>query len=190
MARDILTVPVSSVVKESVFETGRKEMDRYRLLRLVKWRNELYVTFLLSGQLKRLKELVIDAKKENVGVVPALVNTMLDRNLFLFGVSMAEALDNKVKTKVSIKGHLNTYRFCDNVWTFNLQDALVKYDESQENVGRGSPIPIGDGDGDVKLFPDGDGDGNGKRGCHESPPLISPALAFKEDDAIQALMAI
>ncbi|GJS51668.1 transcription initiation factor IIA subunit 2 [Tanacetum coccineum] len=51
-------------------------------------------------------------------------------------VSMAEALDNKVKTKVSIKGHLNTYRFCDNVWTFNLQDALIKYDESQENVGR------------------------------------------------------
>nr|GEZ16261.1 small nuclear RNA activating complex (SNAPc), subunit SNAP [Tanacetum cinerariifolium] len=36
-------------------------------------------------QFKRLKELVIDAKKENVEVVPALVNTMLDRNLFLFG---------------------------------------------------------------------------------------------------------
>ncbi|XP_024965710.1 zinc finger BED domain-containing protein DAYSLEEPER-like [Cynara cardunculus var. scolymus] len=30
MARDILTVPVCSVVPESVFETGRKEMDRYR----------------------------------------------------------------------------------------------------------------------------------------------------------------
>ncbi|XP_024960390.1 zinc finger BED domain-containing protein DAYSLEEPER-like [Cynara cardunculus var. scolymus] len=30
MARDILTVPVSTVVPESVFETGRKEMDRYR----------------------------------------------------------------------------------------------------------------------------------------------------------------
>nr|XP_043621931.1 zinc finger BED domain-containing protein DAYSLEEPER-like [Erigeron canadensis]XP_043621932.1 zinc finger BED domain-containing protein DAYSLEEPER-like [Erigeron canadensis] len=30
MARDILTVPVSTVVPEMVFETGRKEMDRYR----------------------------------------------------------------------------------------------------------------------------------------------------------------
>ncbi|PWA41297.1 transcription initiation factor IIA, gamma subunit [Artemisia annua] len=31
---------------------------------------------------------------------------------------------------------LHTYRFCDNVWTFILQDALVKYDEIQENGGR------------------------------------------------------
>ncbi|KAK1437459.1 hypothetical protein QVD17_03250 [Tagetes erecta] len=30
MARDILTIPVSSVGQESVFEPGRKEMDRYR----------------------------------------------------------------------------------------------------------------------------------------------------------------
>lgn len=30
MARDILTVPVSTVVPELVFETGRREMDRYR----------------------------------------------------------------------------------------------------------------------------------------------------------------
>lgn len=34
------------------------------------------------------------------------------------------------------QGHLHTYRFCDNVWTFILQDALFKYDEHQENVGR------------------------------------------------------
>ncbi|CAN7063880.1 unnamed protein product [Brassica oleracea var. botrytis] len=27
----------------------------------------------------------------------------------------------QVKTKVSIKGYLHTYRFCDNVWTFILQ---------------------------------------------------------------------
>lgn len=44
-----------------------------------------YIGFLLAGQLKRLKELVIDAKKENVGVVSVLVNAMLDQNLFLFG---------------------------------------------------------------------------------------------------------
>ncbi|XP_071737202.1 zinc finger BED domain-containing protein DAYSLEEPER-like [Rutidosis leptorrhynchoides] len=30
MARDILTIPVSSVGRESVFETGQKEMDKYR----------------------------------------------------------------------------------------------------------------------------------------------------------------
>ncbi|TYI29070.1 hypothetical protein E1A91_A05G282700v1 [Gossypium mustelinum] len=34
------------------------------------------------------------------------------------------------------KGHLHTYRFCDNVWTFILQDALFKNEDTQENVGR------------------------------------------------------
>ncbi|XP_076921978.1 transcription initiation factor IIA subunit 2-like [Bidens hawaiensis] len=56
--------------------------------------------------------------------------------LIQFDKSMVEALDTQVKTKVSIKGHLHTYRFCDNVWTFILQDVVFKYDERQENVGR------------------------------------------------------
>lgn len=34
------------------------------------------------------------------------------------------------------QGHLHTYRFCDNVWTFILQDALFKSEELQETVGR------------------------------------------------------
>ena len=34
------------------------------------------------------------------------------------------------------QGHLHTYRFCDNVWTFILQNALFKNEECQENVGR------------------------------------------------------
>ncbi|KAK6773167.1 hypothetical protein RDI58_028405 [Solanum bulbocastanum] len=33
-------------------------------------------------------------------------------------------------------GHLHTYRFCDNVWTFILQDALFKSEECQETVNR------------------------------------------------------
>ena len=37
---------------------------------------------------------------------------------------------------VFVQGHLHTYRFCDNVWTFILQDALFKNEETQENVGR------------------------------------------------------
>jgi len=32
----------------------------------------------------------------------------------------------------SFQGHLNTYRFCDNVWTFVLND--VEFKESQEVV--------------------------------------------------------
>ncbi|KAF3516503.1 hypothetical protein DY000_02059340, partial [Brassica cretica] len=35
-------------------------------------------------------------------------------------------LSTQVKSKVTIKGHLHTYRFCDNVWTFILQCSRVK----------------------------------------------------------------
>nr|ABK95340.1 unknown [Populus trichocarpa] len=56
--------------------------------------------------------------------------------LVQFDKSMTEALETKVKSKVSIKGHLHTYRFCDNVWTFILQDAMFKNEDTQENVGR------------------------------------------------------
>lgn len=55
--------------------------------------------------------------------------------------SIAEALSAKVKAKVTFKacnepwvkhdyvlmqGHLHTYRFCDNVWTFLLEDTTFK----------------------------------------------------------------
>ncbi|XP_041991365.1 transcription initiation factor IIA subunit 2 [Salvia hispanica] len=54
--------------------------------------------------------------------------------LIQFDKSMTEALETEVKTKVSIKGHLHTYRFCDNVWTFILQNAQLKSEEGQETV--------------------------------------------------------
>ncbi|KAL1557903.1 transcription initiation factor IIA subunit 2-like isoform X2 [Salvia divinorum] len=54
--------------------------------------------------------------------------------LIQFDKSMTEALESEVKTKVSIKGHLHTYRFCDNVWTFILQNAQLKSEEGQETV--------------------------------------------------------
>lgn len=33
-----------------------------------------------------------------------------------------------------LQGHLHTYRFCDNVWTFILQNAQLKSEEGQETV--------------------------------------------------------
>ncbi|KAG6406651.1 transcription initiation factor IIA subunit 2 [Salvia hispanica] len=55
--------------------------------------------------------------------------------LIQFDKSMTDALENEVKNKVSIKGHLHTYRFCDNVWTFIVQNAQIKSEEGQETVG-------------------------------------------------------
>ncbi|KAG8084610.1 hypothetical protein GUJ93_ZPchr0010g11025 [Zizania palustris] len=56
--------------------------------------------------------------------------------LVQFDKSMTEALENQVKSKVAIKGHLHTYRFCDNVWTFILTEASFKNEETTEQVGK------------------------------------------------------
>ncbi|KAL5202918.1 hypothetical protein ABZP36_013870 [Zizania latifolia] len=56
--------------------------------------------------------------------------------LVQFDKSMTEALENQVKSKVIVKGHLHTYRFCDNVWTFILTEASFKNEETTERVGK------------------------------------------------------
>ncbi|XP_051132443.1 transcription initiation factor IIA subunit 2-like [Andrographis paniculata] len=54
--------------------------------------------------------------------------------LIQFDQSVTEVIDNEAKSKISIKGHLHTYRYCDNVWTFLLQNAQLKSEEGQETV--------------------------------------------------------
>lgn len=41
--------------------------------------------FYFAGELRQLRELVIDAKNMGVKVVAALLKSMLERNMFLFG---------------------------------------------------------------------------------------------------------
>uniref|UniRef100_A0A8C7HSD4 Transcription initiation factor IIA subunit 2 n=1 Tax=Oncorhynchus kisutch TaxID=8019 RepID=A0A8C7HSD4_ONCKI len=56
--------------------------------------------------------------------------------LLQFDKAINTALANRVRNRVNFKGSLNTYRFCDNVWTFVLNDVefrevtdLVKVDK-------------------------------------------------------------
>ncbi|KAK4276913.1 hypothetical protein QN277_015007 [Acacia crassicarpa] len=56
--------------------------------------------------------------------------------LVQFDKSMTEALATQVKNKISIKGHLHTYRFCDNVWTFILHKVFFKIDEREEEIAK------------------------------------------------------
>ncbi|BFZ58968.1 Transcription initiation factor IIA subunit 2 [Savitreella phatthalungensis] len=49
--------------------------------------------------------------------------------LFHFDRIAAEMLADKVKNKLTFKGHLDTYRFCDEVWTFIIKAASFKFDE-------------------------------------------------------------
>ncbi|KAH3682855.1 hypothetical protein WICPIJ_006194 [Wickerhamomyces pijperi] len=52
------------------------------------------------------------------------------RILSNFDRVVAENLKEKVKSKLTFKGHLHTYRFCDDVWTFVIKDVNVKLDNN------------------------------------------------------------
>jgi transcription initiation factor TFIIA small subunit len=50
--------------------------------------------------------------------------------LINFDKAVADGLAEKVKSRLSFKGHLDTYRFCDDVWTFIIKDINFKLDNS------------------------------------------------------------
>ncbi|KAI9717205.1 MAG: Transcription initiation factor IIA small chain (TFIIA 13.5 kDa subunit) [Chrysothrix sp. TS-e1954] len=45
-----------------------------------------------------------------------------------FDKAFSEIIAEKVKSRLSFKGHLDVYRFCDDVWTFLIKDVLFKLD--------------------------------------------------------------
>jgi len=52
--------------------------------------------------------------------------------LMNFDKTISEVLAEKVKARLTFKGHLETYRFCDDVWTFLVKDVKFKTDTSAE----------------------------------------------------------
>ncbi|KAK9314441.1 transcription initiation factor IIA, gamma subunit, helical domain-containing protein [Lipomyces starkeyi] len=74
-----------------------------------------------------LDELIKDSK-----IQPQLAMKILST----FDRSISEALAEKVKsTRLSFKGHLDTYRFCDDVWTFIILDVHFKMEGNEAIVG-------------------------------------------------------
>lgn len=49
-----------------------------------------------------------------------------------FDKTISDVLAEKVKARLTFKGHLETYRFCDDVWTFLVKDVKFKTDTSSE----------------------------------------------------------
>ncbi|KAF2764965.1 transcription initiation factor IIA, gamma subunit [Teratosphaeria nubilosa] len=47
-----------------------------------------------------------------------------------FDKEIARVLGDKVKSRLQFKGHLDTYRFCDEVWTFIIKDVKFKLEAS------------------------------------------------------------
>ncbi|AAS50841.2 ABR071Wp [Eremothecium gossypii ATCC 10895] len=51
------------------------------------------------------------------------------RVLETFDKVVSETLRDKTSAKLTFKGHLDTYRFCDDVWTFIIKDCQVNLDQ-------------------------------------------------------------
>jgi len=62
-------------------------------------------------------------------ITPQLAMKVLQQ----FDKSLADTIVKQVKTKTNLKGHLHTYRFCDDVWTFVVKNPSFKM-ESNEMV--------------------------------------------------------
>ncbi|RKU48998.1 Transcription initiation factor IIA small chain (TFIIA 13.5 kDa subunit) [Coniochaeta pulveracea] len=51
-----------------------------------------------------------------------------------FDRAVAETLNDKVKARLQFKGSLDTYRFCDEVWTFVVKNVTFKMENGQQTV--------------------------------------------------------
>lgn len=49
-----------------------------------------------------------------------------------FDKSFSEVISEKIKSRLTFKGHLDTYRFCDDVWTFMVKDVSFKLDNQSQ----------------------------------------------------------
>ncbi|CAJ2514210.1 Uu.00g023290.m01.CDS01 [Anthostomella pinea] len=51
-----------------------------------------------------------------------------------FDRAITEVLQEKVRSRLSFKGSLHTYRFCDEVWTFQLKNITFKMENGGQVV--------------------------------------------------------
>jgi len=60
-------------------------------------------------------------------ITPQLAMKVLQQ----FDKSLADTLVKQVKTKTTLKGHLKTYRLCDDVWTFIVKNPSFKMEQNE-----------------------------------------------------------
>eukprot|EP00697_Spironema_sp_BW2_P006848 gnl/Spiro4/21015_TR10245_c0_g1_i1.p2 gnl/Spiro4/21015_TR10245_c0_g1~~gnl/Spiro4/21015_TR10245_c0_g1_i1.p2 ORF type:complete len:129 (+),score=32.72 gnl/Spiro4/21015_TR10245_c0_g1_i1:201-587(+) len=68
----------------------------------------------------------------NQQITPGLAHKVLKQ----FDKSINEILAARTSVRCQFKGHLQTYRFCDNVWTFELTDSHFRIDNDSIQSGK------------------------------------------------------
>jgi transcription initiation factor TFIIA small subunit len=61
----------------------------------------------------------LDELMQQQQISPQLKSKVLEE----YDRAINNALATRVRNRINFKGQLNTYRFCDNVWTFVIEDA-------------------------------------------------------------------
>ncbi|KAI7837111.1 hypothetical protein COHA_009059 [Chlorella ohadii] len=74
----------------------------------------------------------LDQLVEEGKLPPQLALRVLDE----YDQVVLDALENKVTAKGTLKGHLDIYRYCDNVWTFIVSDATFRLAPTQNSPRR------------------------------------------------------
>ncbi|XTI83242.1 transcription initiation factor IIA, gamma subunit [Cenococcum geophilum] len=86
---------------------------------------ELYRRSSLGGSLTDTLDDLISERR----IEPQLAMKILTN----FDKAVADVLADKVKSRLTFKGHLDTYRFCDDVWTFIIKDINFKLENGNPN---------------------------------------------------------
>lgn len=77
---------------------------------------------------------------------------LANRVLLQFDKSMNTALSSRVKSRVTFKAEkLDTYRFCDNVWTFLLKD--VEFKDNTQELAKVASVKVVACDGKAAVGP-------------------------------------
>ena len=61
---------------------------------------------------------------------------LAEKVLLQFDKEISDALSTRVKNRISFKGKLSSYRFCDNVWTLIMNDVEFREVHEMANVGK------------------------------------------------------
>ncbi|RCK59040.1 Transcription initiation factor IIA subunit 2 [Candida viswanathii] len=83
-------------------------------------------------------------------IQPQLANRILNN----FDRIIAENLKNEnnlAKSKLVFKGDLDTYRFCDDVWTFIIKNVIIKLNDVSKDSEGGSSKDKDKDSGDLEL---------------------------------------
>ncbi|KAI3434792.1 hypothetical protein D9Q98_002850 [Chlorella vulgaris] len=82
----------------------------------------------------------LDQLVEEGKLPPQLALRILDE----YDDVVLETMEEKVTAKGSLKGHLDIYRFCDNVWTFILSNATFRLAPTQGSTRRDEQLVVVD----------------------------------------------